>query len=326
MFLVIDNALVLRQEFEPLEQIVNEIAARGLTYGVHVVITANRWAEVRPALKDLIGTRFELRLGDPADSEVDRRVAINVPAGSPGRGITKAKLHFLGALPRIDGSSSTVDLAERGAGVLRGGPRRMVAARRRRPVRMLPDLIEYDELPQSAGAPGQLLLGIDEAELAPVYLDVDADPHLLVFGDGESGKTGLLRALARGIVERYTPDQARIAVVDYRRTLLGAVPDTPPAGVRRHGQVADRLRSGHRRRDGATHPGPGRHLRAAAYPVMVEGTGALRPGRRLRPRRDPVRKPAAAAGRSHPAGQGHRPACGDRQTFAVAPPGRCTTR
>ena len=54
-------------------------------------------------MRDMFGTRLELRLGDPVDSEIDRRVAALVPAGRPGRGLVGAKLHFLGALPRIDG-------------------------------------------------------------------------------------------------------------------------------------------------------------------------------------------------------------------------------
>ena len=48
----------------------------------------------------------------------------------------------------------------------------------------------------------------------------------MCFGDVESGKSGLLRLLLAGIAARYTPDQARIIVADYRRTLLEAV-DSP---------------------------------------------------------------------------------------------------
>ena len=60
-------------------------------------------------------------------------------------------------------------------------------------------------------------------QLAPVYLDLASEPHLTVFGDAECGKTNLLRLIARGIVERYTPAQARLVIADYRRGLLGAV-------------------------------------------------------------------------------------------------------
>jgi S-DNA-T family DNA segregation ATPase FtsK/SpoIIIE len=66
-------------------------------------------------------------------------------------------------------------------------------------------------------------LGLDEADLKPVHLDFTAEPHFLAFGDVESGKTNLLRVIAKGITSRYTADEAAIIVVDYRRGLLDAV-------------------------------------------------------------------------------------------------------
>ena len=56
-------------------------------------------------------------------------------------------------------------------------------------------------------------------------LDADAEPHLLVFGDGQSGKSALLRTYVHEIMRTRTPKEAQIVVVDYRRSLLGEVPD-----------------------------------------------------------------------------------------------------
>ncbi|MDQ3764205.1 MAG: type VII secretion protein EccCa [Actinomycetota bacterium] len=221
VFLVVDGWHSFRQEFDlsDLEMRVVNLATQGLSYGVHVMIGATRWAEIRPALKDLLGTRFELRLGDPGESDIDRRVAVNVPPGRPGRGLSRDKLHFLAALPRIDAATSAKDV---GTGVadavarIRDGWRGRPAPR----VRLLPERIPYEQLPASE-QPHLIPIGINEAELAPVYLDFAAEPHFLCFADGESGKTNLLRTIARGIVDRCTPDQARIVMVDYRRTMLG---------------------------------------------------------------------------------------------------------
>ena len=73
------------------------------------------------------------------------------------------------------------------------------------------------------GGPG-IAIGVDE-ELAPVLVDLAAEPHLICFADAESGKTGLLRLLAKGITAQ-PPERARVVLVDPRRTLLGAVPAT----------------------------------------------------------------------------------------------------
>ena len=111
VFLVIDGWAALREDFEALESAITALAARGLSFGIHVVLTASRWAEIRPALKDQIGTRVELRLGDAGDSELNRRAAQHVPHGSPGRGITRFGEHMLIAVPRLDGRHDTVGLS-----------------------------------------------------------------------------------------------------------------------------------------------------------------------------------------------------------------------
>ncbi|GLZ39920.1 type VII secretion protein EccCa [Actinokineospora sp. NBRC 105648] len=224
VFLIVDGWLNFRQEFEALEMQVVNLAAQGLSYGIHVIVAANRWAEIRPALKDLLGTRFELRLGDPSESDVDRRVAVNVPAGRPGRGLSRDKLHFLTGLPRVDGSSNPEDVAggvQDAVAKIKAGWRGRGAPK----VRLLPELLGYEDLlAQDPRRDSRLVpIGVDENDLAPVYLDLDAEPHFIAFADGESGKTNLLRTIVRGIMDRYTPKEAVIILVDYRRTMLGFV-------------------------------------------------------------------------------------------------------
>jgi S-DNA-T family DNA segregation ATPase FtsK/SpoIIIE len=228
VFLIVDGWANFRAEFEDLEQRVTAIAGQGLSFGVHVIVGANRWAEIRAALKDTLGTRIELRLGDPSESEIDRRVAAAVPGSRPGRGLTQQRLHFLAALPRIDGSSETgdvavayADLVERVRTSWDGPP----APR----VRMLPASVPFADLPQPEGT-RRIAIGLNEEELTPVLLDFDADPHFILFSDAESGKTNFLKVLARGIMSRYSSDQARVLLADYRRTMLGYVPQNYLAG------------------------------------------------------------------------------------------------
>ncbi|WP_405978320.1 type VII secretion protein EccCa [Streptomyces sp. NBC_00158] len=225
VFLVVDGWGGFRGEYEGLEPVVTDIAARGLGYGIHVVVTAARYMEVRAALRDQLLGRLELRLGDVMDSEFDRRVAANVPAGVPGRGQVPEKLHFLGALPRIDGAYDAEGLPE--------GTRELVAAVRAGwsgpsapGVRLLPRLLHADRLPGGGEFPERgIAIGIDETALEPVFVDFGSDPFFLVFGESESGKTNLLRLIAQQVARRYRPDRAKLVVGDYRRGLLGALPE-----------------------------------------------------------------------------------------------------
>ncbi|MFI7519818.1 type VII secretion protein EccCb [Micromonospora globbae] len=223
VFLVVDGWTTLRQEYEELEQAITDIAQRGSGSGVHVVLTGARWMEFRMTLRDLLGTRLELRLGDPAESEFGRRAAANVPR-TPGRGLLRGRLHFLTALSRIDGGHGVDDLATATTQLVTAVAQAWPGAPAP-PVRLLPRRLTMEQLdalvdPAASGIP----VAVDESSLAPVSLDVDREPHLIVFGDAECGKTNLLRLVARQIVARRTPAQARLMVVDYRRSLLGAVP------------------------------------------------------------------------------------------------------
>ncbi|MER5765282.1 type VII secretion protein EccCa [Streptomyces sp. NPDC002082] len=225
VFLVIDGWGGFRGEYEALEQVVTDIASRGLGYGIHVVITVARYMEVRAALKDQILSRLELRLGDVMDSEFDRKVAANVPTGMPGRGQVAEKLHFLGALPRVDGSHAAEDLSEATAAFV-DAVKQNWTGQAAPGVRLLPRLLHADQLPKGGEYPERgIAIGIDETELEPVFVDFETDPFLLVFGESESGKTNLLRLIAQRISERYGPDRARLVVGDYRRSLLGALPE-----------------------------------------------------------------------------------------------------
>ncbi|MFC5724988.1 type VII secretion protein EccCa [Streptomyces gamaensis] len=226
VFLVIDGWGSFRQEYDHLEGVVADLAGRGLGYGVHVVVTASRTMEVRAALKDQLLNRLELRLGDPMDSEFDRKVAANVPTGIPGRGQLPEKLHFMAGLPRTDGGSDPEDLTGATAGLVRAVAGAWSGPRAPR-VRLLPRTLRADELPKGFEFPQHgVAIGIDETNLEPVFVDFDTDPFFLVLGESESGKTALLRLLARQITQRYGPDEAKIVVGDYRRTLLGAVPES----------------------------------------------------------------------------------------------------
>ncbi|WP_433530219.1 type VII secretion protein EccCa [Micromonospora sp. CA-263727] len=217
VFLVVDGWTTLRGEYDDLEPLVTDLATRGLSYGVHVVATAVRWLDFRPAIRDLFGSRLELRLGDPSDSLVARRAAVDVPEQSPGRGITAEGLHFLTALPQPAGSD-TAGLVKQVTAAW-AGP----AAPR---VRRLPAVLPYADLDLADTAGLRIPIGIAEADLRPVALDFTTEPHFVVYGDAECGKSSFLRALATSIVTRFTPEQARVIVVDYRRSLLGAI-ETP---------------------------------------------------------------------------------------------------
>lgn len=219
VFLVVDGWGTLRNSRDDLDADIAEIAALGLGYGVHVLLTANRGAEVRAAMRGLFGSHLELRLSDPIDSEIDRKAAVKVPSGAPGRGLSQSKEQFLAALPRIDGESDTVTLRD-GVDDLCARVRAAWPGQPAAPVRMLPDELPYDALLAQEGGAAGVTIGVDGDTLRPVTVDFAVDPHFLVFGAAESGKSNLLRVLVRQLTRQHPPEEAKIVIVDYRRSLI----------------------------------------------------------------------------------------------------------
>ncbi|MET9427633.1 type VII secretion protein EccCa [Streptomyces sp. NPDC003036] len=224
VFLVIDGWGNFRTEYEGLEHAVLDIAARGLGYGIHVILTASRSMEVRANLKDHLMNRLELRLGDTMDSELDRKAAVNVPTGVPGRGLTPEKLHFMAAVPRIDGINSDTELSEAAAAMAQEVARHWTAPGAPA-VRLLPRELPVQQLPAGFVEPKRgVAFAIDENNLEPVFVNFDRDPFFLVFGESESGKSNLLRLLIKQLSERYDGDSCKFFVVDNRRALLDVTP------------------------------------------------------------------------------------------------------
>ena len=217
VLLVVDGWSAVRQDFDGLEETITDIAAHGLAVGVHVVITASRWAELRPAFKDLVGTRIELRLGDPAESEIDRKQARVIAGRPPGHGITRDGLEFVVAQPCSTDGASVADAVEVVCARHPGPPAPVVAP--------LPTRVDLDSL--VARSPGAVVLGLgdtgDAGELDPLTVDFGVVPHVLMLGESQCGKTAALRTLCRELLRTHDAGSAQLVVVDVRRTLLEVV-------------------------------------------------------------------------------------------------------
>lgn len=231
VFLVIDDLGQLLTDFDQVTDEIMDIVATGLTYGVHVILTAKRWADIRAKMRDNIGSRLELRLNDPSESEMGRGAATALSHTAPGRGIIKGGTQFQTALPSLRTREQGQDtMPDYSAG---DDLAHLIAQARAAwrgpsapPVLMLPALVTEEQL-QTAQASADaaentgVAIGLEEFRLEPQYIDLlSGGPHFLVFGDSECGKTTLLRTWMRGLERTYSPEQTQFALVDNRRALL----------------------------------------------------------------------------------------------------------
>ncbi|MEI8411992.1 type VII secretion protein EccCa [Kribbella sp. CCNWLY201] len=244
--LVIDNFGAIRTTFDELDEPITDILQRGSNYGVHVVTSMMRWNDVRMQNQAMFGTMLELRLNDPTDSNIDRRLQEVLRKAGPGRmlvpGSTKLFAQF--ALPRVDGVAADDDLAEvLGAQAL--SVRSTWQGPRAPQIRILPLKLPRDQVADEVRQPAVVPIGVDERALAPVYLDLAGrDSNLVVFGDSGSGKTNIVRLIVQQLIERHKSDQLVFAVMDPRRGLREYVPEEYVGGYAPTGRVAAGLAAG----------------------------------------------------------------------------------
>ncbi|MGH3360790.1 MAG: type VII secretion protein EccCb, partial [Nocardioidaceae bacterium] len=226
VFLIVDGWGTFREEYDSLEFVIGDIAARGLNYGVHVVLSVTQGMQVRMRMQPAFGGRLELRLNDAYDSSFDRKLMEQVPKDSPGRGLTDVDgdLLFQTALPRVDGRQDAEDIS---AGLTHAAS--VVSERwttRVSKVKVLPGLVRLADLPTPEAGDNPIPVGLSELNLGPAAVDLfGSSPHLLVYGDGETGKTNMLKIIAKGLMATRTPEQLGFVLVDYRRTMLDVIPE-----------------------------------------------------------------------------------------------------
>lgn len=215
---------LMRQEHEDLDAAFTAVMVRAAGVGVHIVLALSRWSELRIAYQSLFGTKIELRLNDPNESQIDRALAGTIRASTPGRALSDGGLLAQVALPVLE----SVDDSSLGAEIEALG--RRVAASwagpSAAPIRLLPLELDPLSLPHPVDEPNSVAFGLRQDTMDAAFWEFQGtDQHLIVLGDARSGKTTTLRMIAAGLMERFTPDELAIAVVDSRGHLAGIVPD-----------------------------------------------------------------------------------------------------
>ncbi|MGP3533800.1 type VII secretion protein EccCa [Microbacterium sp. RD1] len=238
--LLVDGLGAVRTDFEDLETPLAQLLERGGSFGIHVVMTLSRWSELRMNLQNLVGTRLELKLNDPADSQIARKLSTTLRADEPGRVLTGDKLFAQIALPLLeeaedDDIGAALERIARETAARWEGPE---AA----PIRLLPEVLSVAELPDALDEPDEIPVGIRQDTMQPVALDLASrDPHLLVLGDSRCGKTTTLRGIVQGAIDRHSPEELVIALMDSRGELADDIPDAYLGGHATSGRQARQL-------------------------------------------------------------------------------------
>ncbi|APT84071.1 type VII secretion protein EccCa [Corynebacterium aquilae] len=209
--LFIDGWHTITSDFDDTIEQIATLCADGPKAGIHVIITTQRWTIVRPAIRDLMTSRIELKLAEPADSIIDRHAQKRVPSQAPGRGLTPTGEQML--IARTTTQDTTGALSITTAAAQTPVPK----------LKTLPTTINRADLHPSPT--GGLPIGIGGPRLATQHFDPHNHGHLICIGAPRSGRSTLISTLAHSIAEQPR-DNARLIILDPRRTHLDTIDPT----------------------------------------------------------------------------------------------------
>lgn len=227
LVIVADEFAAMLGEHPDLHPLFTDIASRGRSLGVHLILCTQRPAGiVRDGVLANADLRISLRVNNASDSSavLGTTAAAELAAGEVGRGL----VGFAGERPR------TVQFAMAGAGDARDIAERWKdAATPRRPwCDPLPATLTQHDLPAGDLDSGRVPFGLadlpHEQRHAVVHWDPAVDGHVLVLGMARSGKSTALAALARGgvLVPADVPGAwDAIAALDHARDEVVAIDD-----------------------------------------------------------------------------------------------------
>jgi S-DNA-T family DNA segregation ATPase FtsK/SpoIIIE len=198
LMLMLDGYSAFQAAFEGIDNgalvdLLPRLVTDGRSVGVTTVITADRRGAMSTSLYNALETKLVLRMTDPDEylaAGLDSR-ALRTTVLPPGRGVLAD-----GALAQI----ATADVAA-AAAALAGLPRAPQLG-------MLPERIELPPAgrPVLAASYVRPRIGVDELELQPLELDLDAG-HALVTGPPRTGRSSTLAALASDIAACAEPSE-----------------------------------------------------------------------------------------------------------------------
>jgi type VII secretion protein EccCa/type VII secretion protein EccCb len=230
VFLVIDNYGDLYEKDPNMGDRAIAIARQGLSYGVHVMTSANGWfVGQKQGLLNVSNARIQLRLSNPDESQmgtsVEQRRAARNTLDRPGFGLTGDGYELLVGVPEVTGTKGE-RVGTRGVGSLIAG---VTGSGKVERLSRLPERVPLSEVIAgfaATAAAADLLnipFAIGESALQPVALPTGIAPNILVMGRQLCGKTTTLAAFGQAITSRLTPEQAQITIIDPKTTLIGKV-------------------------------------------------------------------------------------------------------
>lgn len=204
--LVIDNLPKLVSQYPDLKDFIVMLTGEGLRYGIILAATATSANSTR-FIDNNVQTKLALRLTDKSDySSVTGIKSSLIPEDNCGRGLTainKIPIEYQTAMPvQVEDEAEMIYEIKRIAELMDNAWDGALPA----PIPLMPDVISYGSV-RSDG----ITLGLSTGEIKPVSFMPSASHYLIISGTASSGKTNILKVVAKQFKTKFS---AMVTVID----------------------------------------------------------------------------------------------------------------
>lgn len=222
VLLLLDGFDAFKDDHDDLIPRIADLVNNGLAVGIHVVVTVQVFSTLGRSLNQSFSKRIDFKLNSPEMSGVgNKKLAEAIPADVPGRALDlSVGLHLMIGAPRLDDVAAVDDQGLVAAVATIADRWKGQSARQ---VRVLPSRVAAADLQLAANSRHSrwtVPIGLYEKDLSAVPIDFLYDKHLNVFGGPKCGKTHLLAAMQGYLTSRFTPEEVKFVVVDFKGSKL----------------------------------------------------------------------------------------------------------
>ncbi|MDQ0273312.1 type VII secretion protein EssC [Cytobacillus purgationiresistens] len=205
IFIAVENYDFIKEEMQDIEPFINQFIRDGQSLGIYMILTATRVTSIRQALMNNLKMKVVHYLLDHSEAfSILGRTEFS-PEPVPGRAIIKRDEAYFSQVFLPSEGRNDLEVLDSVKENIRSIKERYEGYQCPEPIPMLPtDLttLNFTQFIDARQDDWRIPIGLDEEFVKPVDINMENSKHCIVMGQGQKGKTNVLKVLLNTVLER----------------------------------------------------------------------------------------------------------------------------
>ncbi|MCM3180975.1 type VII secretion protein EssC [Cytobacillus horneckiae] len=205
VFIAIENFDFIKEEMQDIEPFINQFVRDGQSLGIYMILTATRVTSIRQALVNNLKMKIVHYLLDQSEAfSILGRTEFS-PEPIPGRAIIKRdEAHFSQVFLPAEGKDD-LEVLEAIRKDIKFLKEKYAHCQTPAPIPMLPTeltTVNFANYISTTMDQWLIPIGLDEEFVQPVTINLETNKHCMVMGQGQKGKTNVLKVILNTAIDR----------------------------------------------------------------------------------------------------------------------------